>query len=103
MTRVGGWRVHPVLSVAILLGLMLINYVLNLVVIGIPAARFLHMKVGALRRDLVLFTLFVQISSCRSLTERAQLPDSSSASQSSRPLVSQVNGRWGSGLFLALR
>ncbi len=62
MTRIGGWETHPILSGAIMIGLMLVNYVLNVVIVGIPAARLLHIKIGSLLRDLVVFTLLAQIS-----------------------------------------
>lgn len=62
MTRVGGWEAHPILSAAIMIGLMLVNYVLNVVVVGMPAARLLHIKIGPLLRDLIGFTLLAQIS-----------------------------------------
>lgn len=62
MTRVGGWRVHPILSAAMIVGLMTVNYLLNLVVLGMPAARFLQIKLGALTKDLVAFTLLAQIA-----------------------------------------
>lgn len=60
VTRVGGWSAHPILSAVIMIGLMLINYLLNVVVIGMPSARSLHIKLGALLRDLAVFTLLAQ-------------------------------------------
>ena len=62
ITRVGGWRVHPLLSVAMIVGLMAVNYLLNLVVLGRLAARSLQIKLGALTKDLVAFTLLAQIA-----------------------------------------
>ena len=62
MTRAGGWSVHPVLSVAIMVSLMLVNYILNLVVIGIPTAKILQVRLRALLRDLATFTLLAQIA-----------------------------------------
>lgn len=62
ITRVGGWRDRPVLSAAMIVGLMAVNYLLNLVVLGRPAARFLQIKLGALTKDLVAFTLLAQIA-----------------------------------------
>src|SRR6185295_7346605 len=61
-SRVGGWRVHPIRSAAIVIGLMLINYLLNLVVLGIPAARFLQVKSGSLTKTLASFTVLAQIA-----------------------------------------
>src|SRR5438309_8781103 len=62
MTRVGGWRLHPALSVAMVVGLMLLNYALNVVFIGIPAARSSSIKKGVIARDLAGFTIIGQIA-----------------------------------------
>jgi hypothetical protein len=62
MTRVGGWRFHPALSLAILAGLMFINYGLNVVVIGIPSARVLNIRLGRLLRDLAVLTVLAQVA-----------------------------------------
>lgn len=62
MTRVGGWSIHPVLSATIVVGLMLINYLLNLVVIGMPSAQALHVKVGAFSKDIAVYTLLAQLA-----------------------------------------
>lgn len=62
LTRVGGSRMHPALSAAMFVGLLIVNYVLNLVVLGMPAARFLQIKLGTLTKDLAAFTLLAQIA-----------------------------------------
>jgi hypothetical protein len=62
VTRVGGWRVHPVLSVALVVGMMLVNYLVNVAVIGVPAAKVSRMKLRIFARDLVGFTLLAQIA-----------------------------------------
>ncbi|MFY9570170.1 MAG: hypothetical protein WAV20_02050 [Blastocatellia bacterium] len=62
ITRVGSSSIHPVLSAAIVVGLMLLNYLLNLVVIGMPATRALQVKFGALSKDLAVYTLLAQIA-----------------------------------------
>jgi hypothetical protein len=62
LLRVGGWRAHPGLSMAIVVGLMLINYLLNLVVLGRSCVRFLQVKLGTLTKDLAAFTLLAQIA-----------------------------------------
>ena len=62
ITRVGGHRLHPAIQVAAVVGLMVVNYLLNLLVLGIPAARFLQIKVRSLSKDLVVFTLLAQIA-----------------------------------------
>lgn len=61
-SRVGGWRVHPVRSAAIVVGMMLINYLLNLVVLGTAAARFLQVRLGDLTKTLAAFTVLAQIA-----------------------------------------
>lgn len=62
MTRVGGSRTHPALLAAMVVGLMIVNYLLNVVVVGIPAARALNIKVAGLLRDLAVFTLLGQVA-----------------------------------------
>jgi hypothetical protein len=62
ITRVVGSRMHPALAAAMVVGLLIVNYVLNLVVLGMPAARFLQIKVGTLTKDLAGFTLLAQIA-----------------------------------------
>jgi hypothetical protein len=62
ITRVGGPRLHPALEVAIVVGLLIVNYLLNVVVLGIPASRFLQIKLRALRKDLAAFTLLAQVA-----------------------------------------
>jgi hypothetical protein len=61
LTRVGGWRESPLLAALLLIGLMVANYALNAIVVGIPSTRL-----GAPRRrvllDLVGFTLIAQIA-----------------------------------------
>jgi hypothetical protein len=60
MFRVGG--VHPAIAVAIVIGAMLVNYLLNVVVIGLPAARAAQTGPGRFARDLIGFTLLAQIA-----------------------------------------
>jgi len=59
LTRVGGarslWGI-----VASVLGLMVINYLLNLLVIGWPAVRVGHVEIGRVMRGLVRLTLLGQ-------------------------------------------
>ncbi|HXU36778.1 MAG TPA: hypothetical protein VN937_10485 [Blastocatellia bacterium] len=62
LTRVGGWRVHPVVSVGLVIGLMLVNYLVNLAVIAVPAARVSEIKFRTLARDLIGFTFLAQIA-----------------------------------------
>ncbi|SRR6266404_3868258 len=62
LTRVGGWKVHPVVSIGLVIGLMLVNYLLNLAVIAVPAARVSEIKFRALARDLIGFTFLAQIA-----------------------------------------
>lgn len=62
ITRVGGGSLHPAFELAIVVGLMTVNYLLNLVVLGITAARFLKIKLRALAKDLAAFTLLAQIA-----------------------------------------
>lgn len=62
ITRVGGPRQHPAVQVAIVLALMIVNYLLNLAVLGVPAARFLQIKVRTLTKDLIVFTLLAQVA-----------------------------------------
>jgi len=62
ITRVGGPRLHPAVEVVIVVGLMTVNYLLNLVVLGMPAARFLQIKLRALAKDLAAFTLLAQVA-----------------------------------------
>jgi hypothetical protein len=60
MFRVGG--VHPAIAVAIVIGAMLVNYLLNVVVIGLPAARAAQTGSWRFARDLIGFTLLAQIA-----------------------------------------
>jgi hypothetical protein len=60
MFRVG--RVHPAVAVAIVIGTMLVNYFLNVVVIGLPSARASHTRFSRFARDLIGFTLLAQIA-----------------------------------------
>lgn len=62
LTRVGGWRFHPVISVALVVGLMLVNYLLNVMVIGLPSARASQTRPKKFARDLIGFTLLAQIA-----------------------------------------
>jgi hypothetical protein len=62
LTRVGGWRVHPAISIALVVGLMLVNYLVNLLVIGLPSAKLSKMSLSFLARDLVGFTVLAQIA-----------------------------------------
>jgi len=62
LTRVGGPRVHPALLSAMIVGLMIVNYLLNFLVLGLPAARFLQIKAGIFKKDLATFTLLAQIA-----------------------------------------
>jgi len=62
MTRVGGWRVNPAWAATMLFGLMLVNYLLNVLVIGIPSARGSALKLTVISRDLVLFTIIAQVA-----------------------------------------
>jgi hypothetical protein len=43
-------------------GLLIVNYLLNFAVLGIPAARSLHIKPGTLAKDLAGFTLLAQVA-----------------------------------------
>lgn len=62
LTRVGGWQVHPVVSVGLVIGLMLVNYLVNLPVIAVPAGRLSEIKFRVLARDLIGFTFLAQIA-----------------------------------------
>ena len=62
LSRVGGWRAHPILSAGILVGLMLINFLLNMLVLGIPTARSLHIQTSKLATDIAAFTLAAQVA-----------------------------------------
>lgn len=62
LTRVGGWRDHPLTSVALVVGLMLVNYLVNVAVIGIPSAKASQTKLRVFARDLIGFTLLAQIA-----------------------------------------
>jgi len=62
LTRVGGRSVHPALLAAMIVGLMIVNYLLNLLVLGLPAARLLQIKLGTLKKDLAAFTILAQIA-----------------------------------------
>jgi hypothetical protein len=62
LTRVGGWRDHPLTSVALVVGLMLVNYLVNVAVIGIPSAKTSQTKLRVFARDLIGFTLLAQIA-----------------------------------------
>jgi hypothetical protein len=61
-TRIGGWNLHPGLSAAMLAAVMAANYILNLVVIGLPAARELEVRVTTLCSGLIAFTLLGQVA-----------------------------------------
>ena len=45
-----------------IIGLMAVNYLLNLVVLGRPAARFLQIKLHGLAKGLEVFTLLAQVA-----------------------------------------
>jgi|GEM_PF-3028442 len=62
LTRVGGWHVHPAISVGLMIGLMLVNYLVNVAVIGIPSAKASQTKLRVFARDLIGFTLLAQIA-----------------------------------------
>ena len=62
LTRVVGGGVHPALAVAMVVGLLIVNFLLNLVVLGLPAARSLQIKLAGLMKDLAGFTLLAQIA-----------------------------------------
>ena len=61
LTRVG-WAQSTLGIIASVLGLMVINYVLNLVVIGWPAIHFGHIDIGRVTRGLVALTLLGQVA-----------------------------------------
>lgn len=56
------WGVHPAIAVALVVAAMLVNYLLNVVVIGLPAARAAHTAPGKFARDLIGFTFLAQIA-----------------------------------------
>jgi len=62
ITKVGGPGVHPLVSAFLIVGLLAINYLLNLVVLGIPAARALGTSVRTLSKALLGFTLLAQVA-----------------------------------------
>lgn len=62
ITRVGGPATHPVVEAVLVVVLLAIDYLLNLVVLGLPAARSLGTKVRTLAKALLGFTLLAQVA-----------------------------------------
>lgn len=62
ITQVGGPDTHPVVVAVLVVVLLAINYLLNLVVMGLPAARTLGTSVRTLAKALLGFTLLAQIA-----------------------------------------
>jgi hypothetical protein len=60
LTRVGGWKHNPVRASLLVLALAAINYLLNWVVIGLPAIRA-GVPVRRVSRDLVGLTIIGQV------------------------------------------
>jgi hypothetical protein len=60
-TRVGGWKQSPLRATALLGALIVIDYLLNFVVIAIPASRFgVSVRVAAI--DMIFFTIIAQVA-----------------------------------------
>lgn len=62
ITRVGGLGNNPMVEAALVVVLLAINYFLNLVVMGLPAARTLGTNVRTLAKALLGFTLLAQVA-----------------------------------------
>jgi hypothetical protein len=62
ITRVGGPGIHPVVGAVVVVVLLAINYLLNLVALGVPAARALGTSVRTLAKALLGFTLLAQVA-----------------------------------------
>ena len=61
LTRVGGWNRKPLLAFALCIGPMFFNYLLNVAVIGVPAAKAGERGRLSFCGDLVWYTLLAQI------------------------------------------
>jgi len=61
LTRVGGWDRKPLLALVLFIGLMLLNYVLNVAVIGIPAANAGNRPRFRFSKDLLWYTVLAQV------------------------------------------
>jgi hypothetical protein len=60
LTRSAGWERHPIRALVLMVILMLVNYGLNYLVIGLPAAKALQRQPSSLTRGLVWYTLLAQ-------------------------------------------
>ena len=60
-TRVGNWREAPLRTVALLSVLLLINYAVNLAVLGVPALSS-GVPIARSAKDLIGFTLIAQVA-----------------------------------------
>lgn len=60
LSRVGGWSHSPLRAMSLLIGLMVVNYVTNILVIGLPARSIGQRTTVLMARDLVWFTLVAQ-------------------------------------------
>jgi hypothetical protein len=61
LTRIGGWDRKPLLALLLFVGLMAINYGLNLAVIGVPAANAVDRPRFWFGRDLIWYTVLAQV------------------------------------------
>lgn len=61
LTRIGGWDRKPLFALLLFVGLMIVNYGLNLVVVGLPAAHAGNRPRFWFGKDLIWYTVLAQV------------------------------------------
>jgi hypothetical protein len=60
LTRASGWERHPVRALTLMVVLMLVNYGLNFLVIGVPASKASQRRSSSLATGLIWYTFLAQ-------------------------------------------